>query len=216
LSSAVSTAPLSLNELVVKEVTLVITPKDFFSCAIDAMEQLWTATPHVAAVLYLDTGPHSADLAAYVQHCEQATPGFQRIAYPHMHNFYDMRNAAAALVVTRYTVYVNNDTFVQPGWLEALVTAAEETPKAGVVAPLILERSRTHRDTMHVWWKEMALKRMRGKVGSLLGLAVSLPLLWLACLWAHPMSGLDRRGRVTSTTSTLALKQSQRDGVSGS
>jgi hypothetical protein len=78
---------------------------------------------------------------------------------------------------------------------------------AGVVAPVILERSRTHRDTMHVWWKEMALKRMRGKVGSLLGLAVSLPLLWLACLWAHPMSGLDRRGRVTSTTSTLALKQ---------
>jgi hypothetical protein len=42
-----------------------------------------------------------------------------------------MVDVLACATPSRYTVYVNNDTFVQPGWLEALVTAAEETPKAG-------------------------------------------------------------------------------------
>lgn len=92
----------SVVDVLATEVTLVITPKDFFSLAIEALERLWAVTPAVARVLYLDTGPHACDLSRYVDHCERTMPAFERLCFPEMHNFYEMRNAAAAQVRTRY------------------------------------------------------------------------------------------------------------------
>jgi len=47
-------------------------------------------------------------------------------------------NLGMAAATGRYLVLLNNDTRVRPGWLEALVQAAERTPSAGAIAAKIL------------------------------------------------------------------------------
>lgn len=79
----------------------MVTPKDFFSTAIDSLECLWRHTPPAAAVLYVATGPHSSRLGAYVDHCSAAVPGFRVVSCPELCNFYEMRNIAAGLTTTR-------------------------------------------------------------------------------------------------------------------
>jgi GT2 family glycosyltransferase len=53
------------------------------------------------------------------------------------------RNLGFALVDTKYTAFVDNDVIVTPGWLEALVTCAEETG-AAVVGPLTCQYEPVH------------------------------------------------------------------------
>ncbi len=42
-------------------------------------------------------------------------------------------NVGAELATGRYVLFLNNDTIVQPGWLEAMVDVAEADPRVGIV-----------------------------------------------------------------------------------
>lgn len=53
------------------------------------------------------------------------------------------RNIGARLATGKYIVFIENDVIVTPGWLEALVTCAEET-NAAVVSPVICEGTPLH------------------------------------------------------------------------
>ena len=84
------------------QVTIVVTPKDFHSCAIEALEQLWLrTTPRAAAVLYMATGPRSSRLQAYIEHCEAHYSWFQAIHCKDFANFYELRNQAARVAQTQ-------------------------------------------------------------------------------------------------------------------
>ncbi|MFL6256701.1 MAG: glycosyltransferase [Pyrinomonadaceae bacterium] len=52
--------------------------------------------------------------------------------------FVDACNQGAELARGRYLVFLNNDTIVLPGWLEALVETAERDERAGAVGSLLL------------------------------------------------------------------------------
>ncbi|MDT7689160.1 MAG: hypothetical protein QOE46_1919 [Acidobacteriota bacterium] len=52
--------------------------------------------------------------------------------------FVDACNQGAAIARGRYLVFLNNDTVVQTGWLEALVECAERDPNAGAVGSMFL------------------------------------------------------------------------------
>jgi GT2 family glycosyltransferase len=52
--------------------------------------------------------------------------------------FVDACNQGAAEARGRYLVFLNNDTVVLPGWLEALVETAERDARAGAVGSLLL------------------------------------------------------------------------------
>ena len=56
-------------------------------------------------------------------------------------------NAGAAAATGDLLVMLNNDTEVEPGWLAALVAAAEAAPNAGAIASKMLLFDR--RDTLH-------------------------------------------------------------------
>jgi GT2 family glycosyltransferase len=52
--------------------------------------------------------------------------------------FVDACNQGAELARGRFLVFLNNDTFVLPGWLDALVETAERDPRAGAVGSMFL------------------------------------------------------------------------------
>ncbi len=55
-------------------------------------------------------------------------------------------NTGAAKARGRYLCFLNSDTIVGPGWLRALVEAAEETPRAAIVGPMLLNVDGTIQD----------------------------------------------------------------------
>ncbi|PYS79200.1 MAG: hypothetical protein DMF66_03590 [Acidobacteria bacterium] len=52
--------------------------------------------------------------------------------------FVDACNQGAGIARGRFLVFLNNDTVVLPGWLDALVETAERDPRAGAVGSLFL------------------------------------------------------------------------------
>jgi GT2 family glycosyltransferase/SAM-dependent methyltransferase/glycosyltransferase involved in cell wall biosynthesis len=67
-----------------------------------------------------------------------ALEGARVIVNEHNLGYLRSVNRGAAQARGRYIVPLNNDTEVQPGWLEALVERAEEAADVGVVAPMLL------------------------------------------------------------------------------
>jgi len=55
-------------------------------------------------------------------------------------------NAGAAVARGRYLCFLNSDTLVRPGWLRALVEAIQETPRAAIVGPMLLNVDGTIQD----------------------------------------------------------------------
>jgi GT2 family glycosyltransferase len=66
----------------------------------------------------------------------------------------EARNAALAVVDTEFVVFLDDNCFVRPGWLEALVACAGETG-AAIVGPLYGWRTgRYSKETVHVFGAE--------------------------------------------------------------
>jgi len=63
-------------------------------------------------------------------------------------------NWAARFARGRYVVLLNDDTAIEPGWLEALIDAAETHPGAGAVGSLVLSPDGTIEEAGRVLWRD--------------------------------------------------------------
>jgi len=63
-------------------------------------------------------------------------------------------NRGASLAVGEYIVLLNDDTEVEPGWLDALVTTADSQPSAGAVGSLVLAADGTVESAGSVVWRD--------------------------------------------------------------
>jgi GT2 family glycosyltransferase len=63
-------------------------------------------------------------------------------------------NRGASLATGEYVVLLNDDTEVEPGWLDALVAAADAHPEAGAVGSLILGTDGTVESAGSVVWSD--------------------------------------------------------------
>lgn len=134
------------------DVTIVIAPKDWYSQAVDQLRCVLQSSS-VSSIIYLVSPPHPPALEEELAQACRVHPHLRVLRMEEaLVNPYAMRQAALDQVTTTYAVFLGNDTFPHPGWLEALVAAAEDEPTALAVQPLILERSVTHDDSLHVWW----------------------------------------------------------------
>lgn len=115
--------------------TIVVTPREQFSKARRSLESILATTSTEVPLIYVD-GNSPPRLARYLQQ-QAARRGFALLRSPHFLAANQARNVALPHVRTKYVVFVDNDVSVEQGWLERLVTCAEET-NAWAVGPLYL------------------------------------------------------------------------------
>jgi GT2 family glycosyltransferase len=97
------------------------------------LDRLWRNTPGPPfEVIVVDNG--SADGTREHFEAPGETP-FPLRYHRHEANLGFARgcNQGARLAAGRYVLFLNNDTLVRPGWLEAMVEVAESDPRTGVV-----------------------------------------------------------------------------------
>ena len=95
----------------------------------------------------------SADRSAEI--AAQKFPQVRIIRNEHNLGFGQGNNLGAQWATGDYLVFLNPDTIVEPGWLEALITALEDNPRAGLATSKILllndpERINTCGNTIHL------------------------------------------------------------------
>ncbi len=116
--------------------TVCVTPRERFSCAVDSLKNIAANTEPPFKLVYIDANsPHSiaqplADICAQ--------NGFEYLRVDEYLPPNCARNMALAKVDTPFVAFVDNDLFVQPGWLKALLHCADDTG-AWAVSPVVLE-----------------------------------------------------------------------------
>jgi GT2 family glycosyltransferase len=149
------------------QVTIVVVPRERFSCTRQSLESIYAHTTLPFKLVYVD-GNSPRSVQRYLQK-QAAEKNFQLIRtnvylYPNQ-----ARNIGLQAVDTPYLVFFDNDVIVSPGWLEALVTCAEETG-AAVVGPLMCQHEPIHHEVhfaggeSHVWEDKLGQRRMREKM----------------------------------------------------
>lgn len=80
-----------------------------------------------------------------VSYVQEHFPSVQIIRNPANLGFGQACNMAARYAQGKYLAFLNPDTVVRPGWLEALITALETNPEAALATPKILLLADTER-----------------------------------------------------------------------
>jgi hypothetical protein len=105
--------------------TIVVVPRESFSRSMSCLAAIWSCTDGPFDLVWVDGRP-PASLRQRLE--EQATiRGFTLLRSPGPTAPNQARNQALTHVRTRYTVFLGNDVLVTEGWLDALVSCAEET-----------------------------------------------------------------------------------------
>lgn len=124
-----------------KLVTIVCVPRDHFSDVPEALESVLVNTDAPFDLIYVDGGS-SKSTAGYLRE-QAASRDFRLIRTEHYLSPNRARNMGAAAVQTPYTVFIDNDVVVAPGWLSPLIACAERTG-AAIVSPLNFEMKPLH------------------------------------------------------------------------
>jgi GT2 family glycosyltransferase len=127
-------------------VTIVVVPRERFSCTRETLETLYAATAPPFALVYVDGGSPPA-IRDYVR-AQAAARGFTLLRRDAYMTAESARNLGFAEVRTPYVLFLDNDVLVAPGWLDAMLACAEETGSA-IVGPLYCADRPAH-TTVHM------------------------------------------------------------------
>ncbi len=149
------------------QVTIVVVPRERFSCTQQSLESIYEHTQIPFKLIYID-GNSPTKIKNYLESQAQAR-NFQIIRtecylYPNQ-----ARNIGLKHVDTKYLVFFDNDVIVTPGWLNNLVDCAEKT-QAAVVGPLMCQYEPLHEivhfagGEAHIWQDKTGRRRLREKM----------------------------------------------------
>ena len=116
------------------QVTIVVSPRERFSYARESLESIYANTNYPFSLVYVN-GNSPGYVRNYLQKKSQEE-NFELIRTEEYLSPNQARNIGLAAVKTKYLVFIDNDVYVEPGWLEKLVNCAEETDST-VVCPLV-------------------------------------------------------------------------------
>ncbi|MEL6552776.1 MAG: glycosyltransferase [Cyanobacteria bacterium J06621_11] len=149
------------------EVTLVVVPRERFSCTQASLESLYAHTRVPFNLVYVD-GNSPSPVKEYLE-SQSKTRNFELVRTEQYLFPNHARNIGLSRVKTPYLVFVDNDIIVSPGWLEALLTCSKETD-AAVVGPLMCQDEPVHEivhfagGESHVWVDKLGRRRLREKM----------------------------------------------------
>jgi GT2 family glycosyltransferase len=150
-----------------EKVTIVVVPRERFSCACRSLESIYEYTDIPFKLIYVD-GNSPAKIQQALREQAQAK-NFQIIRTDYYLSPNQARNLGLAQVQTKYVVFIDNDVIVSPGWLNALVECAEET-NATIVGPLMCQNEPLH-EIVHfaggesrIWTDNTGRRRLREKM----------------------------------------------------
>ncbi|GAB4187209.1 MAG: glycosyltransferase [Coleofasciculaceae cyanobacterium] len=149
------------------QVTIVVVPRERFSCSRESLESIYEHTTIPFNLIYVD-GNSPPKVRLYLEEQAQKT-NVQLVRTDYYLYPNQARNLGLARVKTKYVVFIDNDVVVSPGWLNALVTCAEET-EATVVGPLMCQEKPLHQivhfagGESHVWCDNTGRRRLREKM----------------------------------------------------
>ena len=113
-------------------VSIVIVPRERFSTGPESLADVLSKTPAAVPIVCVEGNP-PREVRRQLHAAGGARVAF--VASPHYLSPNAARNIGLGRVQSRYVVFLDNDVWVEPGWLEALVACAEEEG-ADVVGPL--------------------------------------------------------------------------------
>lgn len=125
------------------KVTIVVTPRERFSYACESLDSIYQNTRYPFELVYID-GNSPKYVQDYLQR-QSLIHGFKIIRTEHYISPNQARNLALSAVDTEYLLFIDNDVYVEAGWLKKLINCAEETDST-VVCPLVCigkERGKT-------------------------------------------------------------------------
>jgi len=126
------------NSMQLPSVTLIAVQRERFSLTQPSLESILADTSYPFQLIYVDGGSPTAT-RQYLQKQADQHDFMTVIRQERYLRANEARNLALPLVkAADYIVFVDNDVIVEPGWLQLLVTCAEEE-QAGIVSPLILQ-----------------------------------------------------------------------------
>jgi hypothetical protein len=121
-------------------VSVCIVPRERFSLAEQSLENIIRATDPSVPIIYVDANAPEAIASGLSEQCARRGANYIRLGEYLAPNV--ARSIALEKVSTKYLVFLDNDLFVEPGWLNALIECAEQTG-AWAVSPLVMEGSAT-------------------------------------------------------------------------
>lgn len=149
------------------QVTIVVVPRERFSCTQRSLESVFTYTQLPYKLIYID-GNSPIAIQRYLEQRAQEKDFLllrtDDYLYPNQ-----ARNLGLAQVETPYVVFLDNDVVVSPGWLATLVDCANETG-AAVVGPLMCQYEPIHEivhfagGESHIWTDKTGRRRLREKM----------------------------------------------------
>ncbi|MBW4618782.1 MAG: glycosyltransferase [Cyanosarcina radialis HA8281-LM2] len=123
------------------QVTIVVVPRERFSCTQTSLESIYEHATFPFKLVYVD-GNSPTKVRRYLE-TMASEKDFTLIRTDYYLSPNHARNIGLSYVDTKYVVFFDNDVVVTPGWLEALVSCAQETG-AAVVGPLMCEKEPLH------------------------------------------------------------------------
>ena len=155
------------SQLTDTQVTIVVVPRERFSCTRESLESIYQYTEIPFKLVYVD-GNSPKQVQQYLQKTAQEQE-FQIIRTDYYLTPNHARNLGLAQVDTKYVVFLDNDVVVSSGWLNHLVKCAEET-EAAVVGPLMCQNEPLHEivhfagGESHIWTDKTGRRRLREKM----------------------------------------------------
>jgi GT2 family glycosyltransferase len=120
----------SLRERVNFKSTVVVVPRETFSQSCDSLRNVLSSLDADQPIILVDG--HSPDAVSKEL---RRIAGDRQVTFVQTNRYVspnEARNLGAAHAETEYVVFVDNDLFVEPGWLEKLEQCADETGAAAV------------------------------------------------------------------------------------
>jgi len=123
----------------IPQVTIVVVPRDRFSSAADCIRSIVENTAESVRLVVFDFGYTKSQLA-HIRENAGDTP-LEIVPCGRMIPLAAFRNLLPQ-IETPYVAWVDNDTYVTPGWLTAMLarSAPDACPRARVILPVTLER----------------------------------------------------------------------------